>query len=103
MSNASPSTRRGTSALMIAMSYLSGFGGVISGIVLMVHTASPGCTGWVGCYEPHTGRTRHRVPCRGHRVSALFSGLGSIARSIGEIQANRSNTTPQLESTPPPS
>jgi hypothetical protein len=86
---------------MITMSYLCGFGGVVSGIALMVHTSAPGCSGWVGCGTDHT-LVGHGIACLalGIIFSALFSGLGSIARTLGEIQAGRGNTARQLE-TPP--
>lgn len=83
-----PSTRAGTTGLMFALAVLTALGGLIAGVVCMIHTSSPGCEGWVGCGTDH--------PLMGVGVlcivlafllAAGFGALGLIARSVGEMQA----------------
>lgn len=83
-----PSTRFGTTRVMFALAWGSAVGGPIAGIVFMVHTASPGCEGWVGCGTNHP-LIGVGVACMvlGLLACAIFGALGYIARSVGEMHA----------------
>lgn len=86
--HARPSTRVGTTRMMLALAWVSAVGGPIAGIVLIVHTASPGCQGWVGCGTNHP-LIGVGVACMvlGLLACAIFGALGYIARSVGEMHA----------------
>jgi hypothetical protein len=82
------STRAGTTRLMLVLAFLCVLGGPIAGVVCMVHTAAPGCAGWVSCGTNHP-LIGVGVACfvAGLLFAAAFAALGLIARSVGEMQA----------------
>jgi hypothetical protein len=61
-----------------------------AGVVLMIHTSEPGCTGWVGrgTHHPLVG-VGIGVMLAGLLLAAGLGALGLIARSVGEMQAAR--------------
>lgn len=88
MAQARHSTRAGTTTAMFALAWLSAVSGVVVGVVFMVHTSEPGCTGWVGCGTNHPD-IGVGVVCilAGLLLAAVFAALALIARAVGETQA----------------